>query len=324
MYTKEEIHTMIEEYIASLGFPETPRGLYSPIVYTLEEGGKRIRPHIMLVACGLYSEKPEQALPMAGAVEVFHNFTLLHDDIMDNADVRRGKSTVHKKWGRNTAILSGDAMVIYAYSLIQEMPPQLLPQLFSEFNKMALEVCEGQQYDMDFEEREDVTLEEYTEMIRLKTAVIFGAAAKMGGIIGGAPEKDLEILYRFGIELGLAFQIQDDYLDTYGTPDMLGKAIGGDIVEGKKTFLTITALNEAGAATGRAILATFKDASLPEQQKINRVRTIYDSLDIPDITRDMIVRRLDNATVELDRLSADESKKAVLRQVIETLADRNK
>lgn len=324
MYTKEQLHTMIEEYIGSLGFPEEPRGLYAPIAYTLEEGGKRVRPQILLVACGLYSDTIDNALPMAGAVEVFHNFTLLHDDIMDNAEVRRGKSTVHKKWGHNTAILSGDAMVIYAYSLMEKLPAELLPRLLGEFNKMAMEVCEGQQYDMDFEKREDVTLDEYKEMIKLKTAVIFGAAAKMGGIIGGAPAEELDILYRFGLELGLAFQVQDDYLDTYGTPDVLGKSIGGDIIEGKKTFLTITALNEAGGATARAMLSTFKDDSLPEQQKINRIRTIYDSLDIPEVTREVIKGHLNNASSLLDRLSVSEDKKTTFRGMIETLDNRNK
>lgn len=305
-------------------FPDRPRELYAPISYALEEGGKRIRPLLVLMTHGLYSGNTEEALPLAAAVEMFHNFTLLHDDIMDNADMRRGKLAVHKKWDSNAAILSGDAMVICAYGLLRQMPEKHIPVLLDEFTKMSLEVCEGQQYDMNFENREDVTLEEYKEMIRLKTAVIFGASAKMGAVLGGAPEKDSEALYRFGVELGIAFQLQDDYLDTYGTPEVLGKAIGGDIIESKKTFLTITALNEAGGATRRAMLATFKDSVLPEEQKINRMKTIYDSLDVPGITRKVISRHIENASAELDSLSVDESEKAELKDIINTLAVRNK
>ncbi|MCC8036283.1 MAG: polyprenyl synthetase family protein [Rikenellaceae bacterium] len=322
MHSREELSSRIEKYIAELSFPENPLHLYAPISYTLEEGGKRLRPLLTLIVCYLYGGDIQKALPCAGAIEVFHNFTLLHDDIMDNADIRRGKSAVHKKWDANTAILSGDAMVIYSYHLLQKSPAHLLPQLLADFNTMALEVCEGQQYDMDFESRDDVTLEEYESMIKLKTAVIFGAAAKMGGILAGAPEGDLKFLYDFGTELGLAFQIQDDYLDTYGTSELLGKQVGGDIEESKKTFLAITALNEAGAATRRALVSTFADRKLPLAHKIGRVKTIYDSLDIPRITRKVVAKHLDCASELLDHLSIEDP--APLRQVIRALEDRNK
>ncbi len=315
---------MVEKHIASLGFPAEPRNLYEPIIYTLEEGGKRLRPVILAICCEMFADDPRRALDVAAAVEVFHNFTLLHDDIMDNAEIRRGKSTVFKKWGHNTAILSGDVMMIYAYRLLEKCPDELLPRIFGEFNRMAVEVCEGQQLDMDFESRDDVTLPEYENMIRLKTAAIFASAAKMGAILGGASEQDCETLYRFGLQLGLAFQIQDDYLDAYGTPEVLGKAVGGDIAESKKTFLTINALSEAGDATRRALIATLKDSNLPLAHKIGRIKTMYDSMDIPAITRDIVSQHLANASIELDRLSVEAERAAGLRQLLEALEDRNK
>lgn len=324
MSTKEELSQSIERYIQSLPFPVEPSELYTPIRYILEEGGKRIRPLLLMIINDLYEGIEQSALPCAGALEVFHNFTLLHDDIMDNAGIRRGKPTVYRKWGGNTAILSGDAMVIYSYHLLQQSPAEKLPGLFREFNKMALEVCEGQQYDMDFETRGDVSLDEYLSMIRLKTAVIFGAAAKMGGIIAGAPDKDLETLYEYGVQLGLAFQIQDDYLDTYGTSELLGKQVGGDIAESKKTFLAISALDEAGAATRRALLGTFSDRSLPLQHKINRVKTIYDSLDIPHLTRKVIARHLKKAAELVASLSVGKESAAPLLDLIVSLEDRSR
>lgn len=324
MFTKEELSQKIENYIGRLPFPGEPTELYSPIQYILEEGGKRIRPLLLTIVCDIYGGDVDGALPCAAALEVFHNFTLLHDDIMDNADIRRGKPTVYKKWGENCAILSGDAMVIYSYYLLAKSSGEKLPALLDEFNKMALEVCEGQQYDMDFQSREDVTLEEYLNMIRLKTAVIFGAAAKMGGILAGAPPKDLGILYEYGTELGLAFQVQDDYLDTYGTSEVLGKQVGGDIAESKKTFLAINALNEAGAATRRALLGTFADRSLPLSHKISRVRTIYDSLDIPRMSRKVVDKHLGRASELVGELSAGAERSAPLCGLIQSLADRNK
>lgn len=324
MYTREELSAQIEKYIHSLPLTAKPYELYEPIVYTMEGGGKRLRPTVLLMACNMYTDGVEAAFPVAAAVEMFHNFTLLHDDIIDNSVIRRGKPSVVSKWGSNAAILSGDAMVICAYRLLDKYAPEQIAAILPEFNKMALEVCEGQQYDINFETRNDVTLDEYKEMIRLKTAVIFASAAKIGGMISGAPEKDCATLYDFGYELGMAFQIQDDYLDTYGDEKVLGKTIGDDIEESKMTFLAINALNEAGEATRRALLATFRDQSLPLPNKIGRVKTIYDSLDIPEITRGIISKHLDRALELLGSLSVGEEKTAQLRLLVKGLADRNK
>lgn len=325
MQRREELFRLLDNYISNLQYPNEPTELYQPIEYILEGGGKRLRPAVMLMACDAYKSKMvEEALHCAAAVEVFHNFTLLHDDIMDNADIRRGKLTVYKKWGQNIAILSGDVMLIKAYQLLSLISPDLLPHVMPEFNKMAAEVCEGQQYDMNFESRDDVTIEEYMNMIRLKTAVVFGSAAKMGGAIGGAEESDWETLYNFGIELGLAFQLQDDYLDTFGTEEVLGKRVGGDIEESKKTFLAITAINKAGDATRRALLATFDDEKLPSDQKISRVKTIYHSLDVPALTLKRINQHLDNATRELTKLSLPKERLQPLKKLVEDLADRSR
>lgn len=323
MHTKEQLLGLFEDYLSSIRLPEQPEELYAPVSYSLLDGGKRIRPMILLTVAEILGAKVEDAMPCAGAVEMFHNFTLLHDDIMDNADVRRGKSSVHVKWGRNAAILSGDAMVIYSYKLLQKTRPEVLPAVLAEFNKMALEVCEGQQFDLGFESRGDVSMDEYINMIRLKTAVLFAGSAKIGGLIAGASEKECELLYNFGLELGIAFQVQDDYLDTYGTPEMLGKNIGGDIEESKKTFLTITALNEAGGATRRAMLSTFAE-KLPLEHKMNRLKTIYNSLDVPEITRAEVAKYLGNANAALEKLAEGNRDIIPLCQMVESLANRNK
>lgn len=324
MYTKEQISSIVGQYIDSLTFPAEPERLYAPIIYSMEGGGKKLRPMLVLLGYSIFADDVQKALPCAGAIEMFHNFTLLHDDIMDNAEVRRGRSAVHKRWNQNIAILSGDAMVICSYKLLQQAPPELLPGIMLEFNKLAIEVCEGQQYDIDFESCDEVTLDEYMNMIRLKTAVLFAGATKIGAMTAGAGERECEILYRFGLELGLAYQLQDDYLDTYGTAETLGKNIGGDIAESKKTFLTINALREAGDATRRAMLATFRDQSLPIGHKMGRIKTIYNSLDIPRITIDAIEGHLSNASAALDQLGVAPDKTAPLKDLITTLRNRNK
>ncbi len=324
IYAREQLSEIIEKYIAALPFPAEPKELFAPISYSLEGGGKRIRPLLVLMGANVFSDNIERALPCAGAIEVFHNFTLLHDDIMDNAAMRRGKPSVQKKWNHNTAILSGDAMVIYSYTLLQQTSYEILPKVLHEFNKLALEVCEGQQYDMDFESRNDVTIEEYMNMIRLKTSVLLAGAAKIGAIAGGANDADCDILYRFGIELGQAFQLQDDLLDAYGMEETLGKTVGGDIMEAKKTFLTINALNEAGGATRRALIATLQDQHLPLQQKIGRVKTIYNSLDIPEITRTVISEHLTRATEALDTLTVEPARTEALRELVQMIRNRDK
>ncbi len=309
----------MEEYISGLEFPEQPSGLYAPIKYAIEAGGKRLRPSLAVMAYRVFADDADKVMPAAAALELFHNFTLLHDDIMDNADVRRGRASIHSKWGANTAILSGDAMMIWAYRLLEGVPN--LGKVLHEFNKLAIEVCEGQQMDMDFEDRGDVSLDEYMEMIRLKTAVLIAGAAKIGAIVAGASEKDCEAVYEYGVQLGLAFQLQDDYLDTYGTPEVLGKNIGGDIAEAKKTFLTITAMNEAGEATRRAILNTFSDHGHSLAQRVARMKTIYNSLDVPAITLGAVERHLSAAAKALDSIGKPAEG---LREMIETIRDRNK
>ena len=233
--------------IGKLDWSREPRGLYEPIGYTLAAGGKRVRPMLALLATRVFGGKEEDVLNAALALEVFHNFTLLHDDVMDKAEVRRGRQTVHVKWNENTAILSGDQMMIEAYKLLSGVPENKLAKTLRLFNKMATEICEGQQYDVDFEQRNDVTIGEYMEMIRLKTSVLLATALQIGAYIAGADDKQQQALYNFGINIGLAFQIQDDLLDCFGNPTTFGKAIGGDIREGKKTFMWLTARDKVGA-----------------------------------------------------------------------------
>ncbi len=324
MYTQEEISGIVRQYMASLVFPAHPRELFSPIEYSLEEGGKRLRPTLLLMACNLFSEQPREALPAAAAVEIFHNFTLLHDDIMDNAEVRRGKPSVHRRWGANAAILSGDAMMIYAYTLLEQCDPGLLPALLETFNRMAMEVCEGQQYDMDFEHRESVSEEEYLNMIRLKTSALLAGSARLGALIGGADGESLDKLERFATQLGLAFQLQDDLLDTYGDSQTLGKAIGGDILEGKKTYLMIRALALANATQRTTLLTTSHDESLSAPEKIMRIRALYDRFGIARLTEQAISHHMSLALEALEALRIDKERTAPLKALAQGLMKRNK
>ncbi len=321
MYTNEQLLSAIENYLAQAEIPAEPERLYAPIGYSLAGGGKRLRPMLLLLANGIFNERPEQALPAAAAVEVFHNFTLLHDDIMDNAAVRRGKPSVHAKWGQNVAILSGDAMLIYAYKLLAEAPAALLPQILSTFNSMALEVCEGQQYDMDFEQKQKVSVVEYMNMIELKTSVLLAGAVTIGALLGGAPEEDCRKLRRFAIELGLAFQLQDDLLDSYGD-ERLGKAIGGDILEGKQTYLMITAMSRAGETAREILRTTHLDATKTDCEKIAAIKGIYDSLDVPHLAEQQISVRFERALSILDTLSVEHSRTERMREYAESLIDR--
>ena len=252
---------------------------------------------------------------------MFHNFTLLHDDIMDNAAVRRGKPSVYAKWGPSVAILSGDAMMICAYRLLSEVPAELLPRILGTFNTMALEVCEGQQYDMDFESKRKVSVVEYMHMIELKTSVLLAGSITIGAMLGGASEEDCRKLRRFAIELGLAFQLQDDLLDSYGD-DRLGKAIGGDILEGKQTYLMITAMSRADEATREALRTTRLDARLSDAEKIAAVKSIYDRLDVPRLTEQQISLRFERALSILDTLSADKARTQRIREYAESLIGR--
>ena len=320
MQTNEQLLDLLENYLAQRELPTEPERLYDPIRYSLAGGGKRLRPMLLMLSNGIFTDKIQHALPAAAAVEVFHNFTLLHDDIMDNAAVRRGKPSVYAKWGQNVAILSGDAMLICAYRLLGEVPAQLLPQILSTFNTMALEVCEGQQYDMDFERKPKVSVVEYMHMIELKTSVLLAGATTIGALLGGASEEDCRKLRRFAIELGLAFQLQDDLLDSYGD-ERLGKAIGGDILEGKQTYLMITAMSRADEAT-REVLRSTHRSQMPDAEKIATIKAVYDRLDIPRLTEQQISLRFERALGILDTLSVEKSRTERMREYALSLMGR--
>ena len=271
----------INNEIAKLDWKREPYGLYEPIEYTLAAGGKRVRPQLAMIANQMFGGNDEDVLPAALALEVFHNFTLLHDDVMDKADVRRGRPTVHIKWNENTAILSGDQMLIEAYKLLSGVPADKLPRVLQLFNKMATEICEGQQYDVDFENQEHVTIEEYLKMIRLKTSVLLANALQTGAYIAGADEQAQGDLYEFGINIGLAFQIQDDILDVWGDPKTFGKAVGGDISCNKKTFVYLEAMRRLGdEAIGNELQQWYSQVLEDNTTKIAAVKEIFEQLDV--------------------------------------------
>ena len=324
MYSFHELADIVQNEIKNLKYPQQPELLYAPIVYSLEEGGKRIRPVALLMACNLFRDEIDCAKPAALAVEVFHNFTLLHDDIMDRSDTRRGKPAVHTRWNDNVAILSGDAMMIYAYKLLCGCDRRVLPQLLETFNDTAIGVCEGQQYDMDFESRDDVTVDRYLEMIRLKTGVLLAGALKLGAICAEAQPWQAELLYNFGINVGLAFQLQDDLFDTYGDAAVFGKPIGGDILAGKKTFLLTTALKTADAATRGELLARLHDGGMSAAEKIETVRGIYDRLGVRKITEKAIADYFRNADRILNSLEVGIERIVPLQELSETLLNRKK
>ena len=269
----------INKEILNLDWKREPYGLYEPIEYTLAAGGKRVRPQLAMIACELFGGKAEEIAPAAMALEVFHNFTLLHDDVMDHAEVRRGRPTVHIKWNENTAILSGDQMLIEAYKLLSGVSADKLPTILHLFNKMATEICEGQQHDVDFESQEHVAIEEYLKMIRLKTAVLLATALKMGSYIAGASTEQQDMLYEFGINIGLAFQIQDDILDVWGNPETFGKAVGGDISCNKKTFVALTAMQLADSSTRKELDQWFAQTLTDNTEKIAAVKALYEQAD---------------------------------------------
>ncbi len=323
MKSNEQLLEQIENYIAQIELPSEPERLYSPIVYSLAGGGKRIRPMLVMLGCGIFSDKYDMALPAAAAVEVFHNFTLLHDDIMDNASLRRGKPSVHVKWSPNVAILSGDVMLILAYKLLSGLPAEHLPKILESFNTMAIEVCEGQQYDMDYESRDRVSVVEYMRMIELKTSVLLGSAASIGAILGGATPEQCRTLSRFATEVGIAFQLQDDLLDSYGDAE-LGKSIGGDILEGKQTFLMISAMSAADEPTREILRNTHTNSKLTPEQKISIIKGVYDSLDIPRKSAQKINSHFERALSILSSLDVDDERKENIRLFAESLINRKK
>ena len=324
MKTNEEILDLFENHLAQIQLPEEPKDLYAPIIYSMSGGGKRIRPTLLLLVCEAFGGKLQDALPAASAVEMFHNFTLLHDDIMDNADVRRGKPSVFARWGENVAILSGDAMMIYAYRLLSGAPADKLPRIMDIFTTMALQVCEGQQYDMDFEKRQKVSVVEYMNMIELKTSVLLAGAAMIGAVLGDASEGDCKKIYRYALELGLAFQQQDDLLDSYGTVEELGKRIGGDILEGKKTCLMLNAMSRATESDRDILRSTHLDAKLSEEEKIARVKEVYDRYDVPRTIQQQISLRFERALAILDTLEIAVERTEHLRVFAQNLMGRKK
>ncbi|WP_405611483.1 polyprenyl synthetase family protein [Polaribacter sp. Asnod1-A03] len=300
-------------YLESKQWVREPKNLYEPIDYILQLGGKRIRPVLTLMAADIFSSNYKKAMPAALAVEVFHNFTLVHDDIMDDAPLRRGKQTVHEKWDINTGILSGDAMLILAYQYFENYESAVFQKLAKLFGKTALEVCDGQQLDVDFETRNDVSIDEYINMIRLKTSVLVAAALKMGAIVAETNEENANLIYDFGLNLGLAFQLQDDYLDTFGDPETFGKQIGGDIIENKKTFLYLKALEVANESDKNKLRFFYQRKLEDNSIKIAEVTRIFEINDIPVLIKEQIKDYTDIAFKTLSAMSITEDSKENLK-----------
>ncbi len=311
-------------HLKKLNLPHYPNGLYDPVRYILELGGKRLRPSICMLSAQLFSENNTDIMAAATAIEIFHNFTLIHDDIMDNAEVRRGKTTVHKKWNNNTAILSGDAAMIIAYDQLNYIPEQYRIPAFKIFNQTAIEVCEGQQFDMDFEERDDVTLDEYMEMIRLKTAVLIAASMQLGALLSGASEADQQAIYEVGENLGLAFQLQDDYLDVFSNSEKFGKATGGDILNNKKTYLLIKALNGDDQALVSELKKWIEKNDFDPEEKITAVKNIYNHLGVSDDAQLAAIGCINNAIEILNQIEIPTDRKKPLEEIIFQMMYREK
>lgn len=322
--TTEVLLDIIEKSLSELGYAELePRALFEPIGYTLSLGGKRVRPLLCLLACRLYSDNIATALPIARALEVFHNFTLLHDDLMDKSPIRRGQPTVYRKWNDNTAILSGDAMSIEAYRSLEGIEnSQLLFKVLPFFNKMAIEICKGQQYDMDFEVREHVSVAEYIEMIRLKTAVLLGAALRLGALAAGAYDSDAQILDEVGQALGLAFQIQDDYLDVYGDEKTFGKPIGGDIMNGKKTLMLLYTQAKLERDDRAELDRLMQLGQEHKEERISGVRRLYDKAGTPIYAQHEIERLTQEALTKLRGLGLKQERLEPLYQLFDKLTTR--
>ncbi len=322
MRSFNELLSIFEDKLKQEKFSKYPEELYSPINYTLALGGKRIRPVLTLMACDMFGGDINKALPQAIAIEMFHNFTLIHDDIMDNAPIRRGKQTVYKKWSANIAILSGDTLFAYAYQYAQKADKEILGNVLSVFNQTAIEVCEGQQYDLNYETRNDVSVDEYINMIRLKTAVLFGASLKIGAIIGGASSNEADKLYNCALSIGLGFQLKDDLLDTFGNEAVFGKKPGGDILSNKKTYLYLKALELADEETKEKLIGLYNYNDYPDLDKINLVKTIFSSLNINKITEDEIDRYFEAARIDLNSLDLNEEIKTELFNIADKMIHR--
>lgn len=309
-------------YLESQSIAKEPKNLYEPIDYILGLGGKRMRPVLTLMAAEVFDADYKKALPAALAVEIFHNFSLVHDDIMDDAPLRRGKETVHEKWNTNTGILSGDAMLILAYQYFEQYEPVIFRDLAKLFSKTALEVCEGQQWDVDFETRADVTIPEYLKMIEYKTAVLVAAAMKMGAIVAETSEENANLIYEFGLNLGLAFQLQDDYLDAFGDPETFGKQVGGDIIENKKTYLYLKAIEFSKKEEAERLMHLFSIQPDDNTEKINSAKEIFNSSGASTVTQAAIKEYTFKAFETLDKMNISAEKKTILRTFGENLMGR--
>lgn len=322
LYNADEILNKVNQALDDLAYDRKPASLYEPVKYVLSIGGKRIRPVLMLLGYNLYKDNPFDIMMQALGLETYHNYTLLHDDLMDNADLRRGQQTVHKRWDANTAILSGDSMLVLAYQRMLQCDPRHLPQVMALFTETALEIGEGQQYDMDFETRNDVTEDEYIEMIRLKTSVLLACALKIGAIMGDASEQDADLLYRFGEQIGLAFQLQDDLLDVYGDPKVFGKAIGGDILSNKKTYMLINAVNRANAGQRAELKKWIEAKDFDRQEKITAVTRLYDEIGIRQLCEEKIHFYFQRGKALLEQVSVESSRKDQLRRYTAEMMNR--
>ncbi len=323
MLKSEEVLSVVNEAIKSLPFNRQPASLYEPVKYVLSIGGKRMRPVLMLLAYNLFKENPQSILNQACALETYHNYTLLHDDLMDNADLRRGHETVHKRWDANTAILSGDSMLVLAFQQMAQCPEDKLKAVLDLFTETALEIGEGQQYDMDFEHRMDVREDEYIEMIRLKTSVLLACALKMGALLADASAEDANLLYKFGEQIGLAFQLQDDFLDVYGDTKVFGKAIGGDIVSNKKTFMLINAFLRANEQQRAELHRWVEATEFDEQEKIAAVTRLYNEIGIDKLAQERIDHYFKQGLACLEAVKIDAERKANLTAYVYKLMKRN-
>ena len=322
MYTSTELLDRLEQSMRRMTIDRQPASLYEPIEYVLSIGGKRVRPVLTLLAYNLYREDIERVMPQAIALETYHNYTLLHDDLMDNADVRRGKPTVHRKWDANTAILSGDSMLVLAYQRMAQCDEAHLKSVLDLFTETALQIGEGQQYDMEFERRDDVSEEEYIEMIRLKTSVLLACGLKMGALMADAPSGDADNLYRFGECVGLAFQLQDDYLDVYGDPAVFGKEIGGDITSNKKTYMLINALNRANDSQREELTRWISATGFDKQEKIAAVTRLYNEIGIDQLAQEKIAAYFQESHRYLDALAVPEERKEELARYAQQMMKR--
>lgn len=314
---------IVSDYFTTTSIVKEPVNLYDPVQYILSLGGKRMRPVLTLMAADIFGADCREALPAAVAVEMFHNFSLVHDDIMDDAPLRRGNQTVHEKWNLNTGILSGDAMLILAYQYFEDYEPQIFRSLAKLFSKTALEVCEGQQWDVDFEQRNDVTEPEYLKMIEYKTAVLVAAAMKMGGIVAQTSEENCDLIYDFGLNLGIAFQLQDDYLDAFGDPATFGKQIGGDIIENKKTYLYLKAIEQGNEFEVKNLLQWFSVQPQDHDDKVVAVKNIFSHTGADAATKKAIEDYTYKAFATLEKLNITEENKLLLKNFGESLMQRN-